>query len=96
MMQITVPTTQLEPLVKEVIRQAVTEFRQLDLQTNNRLAFSEAEAAALLGLHRHVLRDLRQRGEINHSRGPGKRILYCRKHLEDYLMSREVRAKNME
>jgi hypothetical protein len=54
----------------------------------DRLAFPEAEAAALLGLHAYQLRDERRRGRVRASRGPGGKILYTRQNLLDYLLSR--------
>jgi hypothetical protein len=54
----------------------------------DKIAFSEPEAARLLSLHPHQLRDARLRGEIEASVGPGRKILYSRGDLEKYLTSR--------
>lgn len=52
-----------------------------------RLAYPEAEAAMLLGVARHVLRDARLRGEIKATR-IGKRIVYARDELLRFLARR--------
>jgi hypothetical protein len=51
-----------------------------------RLAYSEREAAALLGLKWHQLRDERLRGRIASSKIVGDRIRYLREDLVAYLM----------
>ena len=50
----------------------------------DKIAFTEPEAAAILSLRPHVLRDARLRGEISGSR-VGKRILYERTELLRFL-----------
>ncbi|MHC4404859.1 MAG: helix-turn-helix domain-containing protein [Planctomycetota bacterium] len=53
-------------------------------RVNGRLAYSEAEAAALLGVERHVLRDCRRRGEIT-ARLVGKGYRYAHDELVAFL-----------
>src|SRR5262249_32972554 len=53
-----------------------------------RLAYAEAEAARLIGLKYHQLRDERLRGCIQASQIVGRRIRYLRNDLLDYLTSR--------
>jgi len=55
----------------------------------DKLAFSEAEAARLLSLAPHQLRDERGRGKIVASQVVGRRIRYLRADLIAYLMGRE-------
>lgn len=85
------PPDALRPLIAEVVAEVV---RQLDAARahvpDGRLAYSESEAAALLGLHAHQLRDERRRGRIAASVGPGRKILYARQDLLDYLASRRA------
>jgi predicted site-specific integrase-resolvase len=50
-----------------------------------RMAFSEVEAAQMLGVEVHVLREQRRLGRIEHCRGPGRRIMYTREQIEAYL-----------
>jgi hypothetical protein len=75
----------LRPLIAEVLAALESERSRLP---GDRLAFSEAEAARMLGLHVHQLRDARLRHEIEASVGPGKKILYRREDLLAYLASR--------
>jgi hypothetical protein len=87
--QLTMAPEALRPLIAEVVAQALARL-EADRQqlSTERLAYSEAEAAALLGLAAHQLRDERLRGRILASVGPGRRILYTRDSLLTYLASR--------
>lgn len=86
-MQVSFEQSDLRVLVKEVV-EAVLERMENDEQLlGNKLAFTEAEAAALLSLKPHQLRDCRLRGELSGSR-VGKRILYERRELLEFLRSR--------
>jgi hypothetical protein len=83
----------LRPLIAEVVREvlAVMERDRQSLD-DGRLAYSEQEAAQLLGLAKHQLRDERLLGRIKASVGPCKRILYSRQDLLAYLESRRWEA----
>jgi hypothetical protein len=76
----------LAPLICQVVTETV---RALEADRaripGNRLAFSEVEAAGLLGLRVHQLRDIRLRGQIGFSRGPARRVMYQPSDLLDYL-----------
>jgi hypothetical protein len=80
---------ELRPVVKmvveEVLRQAKSDQAKLD---GNKLAFSEEEAARLLDIEPHVLRDERRRGKIKASQIVGRRIRYMQSDLLDYMLSR--------
>jgi hypothetical protein len=79
----------LKPLIAEIVRIVVAELEQIKAALpDGRLAFSEPEAAALLGLRTHQLRDERIRGRIGAAVGPGKKLLYQRQDLLTYLQSR--------
>ena len=56
----------------------------------DKLAFTEAEAARLLSLNTHQLRDERLRGRITASKIVGNRIAYRREDLLEYLTSRRI------
>jgi len=56
---------------------------------DRRLAFTEPEAAALLGVQRHVLRDLRLNDEIAASR-VGRRIVYEVEELRKFLRKKRM------
>jgi hypothetical protein len=77
-------------VVAEVLAQLQTDAARLDAG-GNRLAFSEEEAARLLGLEPHVLRDERRRGCIAASSIVGRRIRYTKADLLDYLAGRRLR-----
>src|SRR5437016_1414567 len=80
----------LRPIIEAVVTEALArlEADRQRLGPDSRLAYSEAEAARLLGLQPHQLRDTRLRGEIEASVGPGRKILYSRADLLGYLASR--------
>jgi hypothetical protein len=75
----------LKPVISETIRMVLEQRDQDQTKLGDRLAYSEAEAARLLGLRSHQLRDLRLRKGISASRGVGGRIFYQRQDLLDYL-----------
>ena len=75
----------LRPLVRAVVAEVLAEHKQLQQIYEGRVAYSEAEAANMLGLNQHQLRDLRLNGKINHSRIVGRRIRYTLQDLMDYL-----------
>jgi hypothetical protein len=54
----------------------------------DKLAYTEPEAARMLSLHPHQLRDERLRGRVQASVGPGRTVLYSRQDLLDYLAAR--------
>jgi len=75
----------LEPLVEQVVRQVLVTVEQDRAALTRKLAYSEPEAAALLSMQGHQLRDERLRGRIKASVGPGRRILYTQADLLEYL-----------
>ena len=52
-----------------------------------RIGYTEPEAATLVGVRPHVLRDCRLRGEIS-ARRVGRRLIYSRDELERFLAER--------
>src|SRR5262245_18486101 len=72
--------------VEETLRR-LEEARSSAPDRRDRLAYPEAEAAALLGLAQHVLRDERRRGRIAATKVVGGRVRYTRQDLIDYLMA---------
>jgi hypothetical protein len=79
----------LVPLVRQVVQEALAQLEAARAALPDKLAYGEAEAAALLSLQPHQLRDERLRGRIKASVGPGRRILYTRAQLLEYLARRE-------
>jgi hypothetical protein len=74
----------LAPLVREITMQVIDQLREDDAQLNGRLAYPEAEAAALCGVRPHVLRDCRLRGEITATK-IGRHVAYERDELLAFL-----------
>jgi hypothetical protein len=78
----------LAPLVRMIVAETVAALDADRDRLAAKLAFSEAEAARLLSLHPHQLRDERLRGRIQASVGPGRKVLYSRDDLQAYLAAR--------
>lgn len=78
----------LRPLVVAVVAEVLATKAVTDAKLGSRLGFLEAEAAALLGVPRHVLRDCRLRGEIS-GRLVGKKVVYSREEIERFLRQTE-------
>jgi hypothetical protein len=84
-----VDSAALQPLIAAVVEATLARIDAARAALpDDRLAFGEAEAARLLSLHQHQLRDARLAGEITASVGPGRKILYSREDLLRYLASR--------
>jgi len=83
-MKLQLEADDLRPLVQMVVAE-VMEHREADqTKLDVRLAYTEPEAAALLGVQPHVLGDARRRGEVVGTR-VGKRVLYERDQLITFL-----------
>ena len=78
------------PLLRAFAQEVVAELREQREQPadngDGRIAYSEAEAAAKLGLEAHHLREQRRLGAIEFCRGPGRRVLYTREQIMAFLM----------
>jgi hypothetical protein len=92
---LTAPAEALEPLIEQVVAAALTRFEEArETLPDDRLCYTESEAARLLSLKPHVLRDERLRGCISASSIVGRRVRYTRGDLMAYLMQRrKVAAK---
>jgi hypothetical protein len=74
----------LRPVIAAAVRATLDEIQVVDAKLGDRLAYPEAEAAGLLGIAKHSLRDLRLSGQIR-GRLAGKRIVYARSELLRFL-----------
>jgi hypothetical protein len=83
-MNLVVDTAELRPLVQAIVAETLAAVGSASAGGVERLAYTEKEAAALLGVGPHVLRDARLRGEICATRCGG-RIGYVRGELVAYL-----------
>lgn len=88
-MQLVIDDSDLKTLVEQVVGQALSRAQSLRNGTTERLGYTEPEAASLLGIKPHVLRDSRLRGEV-HATRVGKKMLYSRAELERLLMTDSV------
>lgn len=91
-LSLSIPPAVLKPLIAAVVREVLEQI-QADAAAvagGDRLCFSEAEAASMLGMTRWQLRDERLRGRIAGSRGPGRKIRYLKSDLVEYLASRRT------
>ena len=86
-MQFQFDNNELRPLIENVVEMTLAHVEAN--RRDSRLAYTESEAAALLGIPRHVLRDARLRGEIRAAL-VGKRLLYTTQSLRQFLAEREV------
>ena len=75
---------ELRPLVHLAVAEALERLESDRAKLNGKLAFPEAEAAMLLGVKPHVLRDCRRRGELQGAK-VGSKIVYTRADLLDFL-----------
>jgi excisionase family DNA binding protein len=82
----------LEPLITRAVDQALIRNEEIRTSLGDKLCFSEAEAAAKLGLKQHQLRDARRAGKIGFSRITGNRIRYKAEDLLDYLSKNRTEA----
>jgi len=83
-MKLSFDEADLRPLIEQIVCAALAQLQADQGRFGDRIAFTEPEAAALLSLRPHVLRDARLRGEISGAR-VGKRILYERDELLRFL-----------
>jgi hypothetical protein len=81
-----IPIDSLRPLVKGVVAEVLAELTQ-KFSNDGRLAYTEAEAAGLLGLTARQLAEQRRAGRLGYSRGPKDRALYSKSDLLAYLAS---------
>lgn len=94
MAELKLDAAELRPLVREIVTEVLGELEEYRLVYNGRLAFSEQEAADLLGLNSWQLRDLRLAGKIGHTRIVGKRVRYLLEDLTSYLRQNHQSGTN--
>ena len=78
----------LKPIKREILRETLSRVGNVNkvqrAKFNGKLAYHEPEAAALIGITSHALRDARLRGEVQASRA-GARIVYEKTELLNFL-----------
>ncbi|GAB4159928.1 MAG: hypothetical protein Tsb009_37250 [Planctomycetaceae bacterium] len=83
----------LAPLIEAAVAEAIRQIDETSSLIGGKLAIPEAEAARLLSMNPHQLRDERYEGRIAASVGRGGRILYSKNDLLNYLASRRWKRK---
>lgn len=81
----------LKPIVQAVVAEVLAQVDGARAAPPGKQVFSEGEAAQLLGVETHVLRDERGRGRITFSRIVGRRIRYTQADIDEYLRRRAQR-----
>ena len=92
---LTVDADALRPLVEAIVREVVGQLENNREAAGDKLAYSEEEAARLLSIRPHVLRDERLRGRIAASSIVGRRVRYLRSDLLSYMGARRKATGNL-
>ncbi len=87
-MHLEINPADLQPLIRQVVTEALAQLDADRARLDGKLAYSESEAAQLIGLEPWQLRDERRRGNIRASQIVGRRIRYLREDLVSYLLGR--------
>ena len=82
----------LRPVIAEVVREVLAHVEADRAQLGAKEVYSEAEAAAYIGVNEWSLRDERKRKRITASVIVGRRIRYTRADLMRYLAARRTDA----
>lgn len=83
-MKLSFDEADLRPVIEKIVAATLVQLQSDEAKLGQKIAYTEPEAAAILSIRPHVLRDARLRGEISGSR-VGKRILYERDELLRFL-----------
>ncbi|NUQ65464.1 MAG: helix-turn-helix domain-containing protein [Pirellulales bacterium] len=83
-LRIELGSEELRPIVRLAVAEALERMEAERAKFNGRLAFTEPEAAMLVGVKPHVLRDCRRRGELQGAK-VGSKIVYTRADLLEFL-----------
>lgn len=78
----------IRPHLEKIVADVLAKLDSTRDRMDGRIAFSEQEAARMLSLNPHQLRDIRRRGEIRASVACGGRIRYAKEDLLRYLADR--------
>ena len=84
-MKIFIEPADLRPIIELVVTETLARVDD-DRPGDDRLAYTEAEAATMVGLDIHVLREQRRLGRIKCCKAkPGRRILYTPSAIRAFL-----------
>jgi hypothetical protein len=84
---------ELRPLVSLVVQEVLEALDAERAKLGERLAFTEPEASALLGIERRQLAVFRRAGKIEWAIGPRRMPLYTRAQLLAFLAARKFSPK---
>lgn len=87
-MKLSIDLAELQPLIERVVEETIARMQHIEATLPQKMAFSEPEAARLLSMQPHQLRDERRRGRIKASAVVCRRIRYSREDLVEYLKER--------
>jgi len=89
-MSVSIDIDAFRPLVELVVQTTLNAVRDAESQLPiGRLAFNEEEAANLLGVAKHVLREARYDGKVSGSR-VGRGVVYQRDELLAFLTRQRI------
>lgn len=95
-LSLAVDPSALRPIIAAVVAETLAAVDTARAQLGDAIAYSEPEAARLLRIAPHVLRDERLRGRIQASRIVGGRIRYTRDDLTAYLLGRRIEPAEVD
>lgn len=87
-MKLDIDIDELRPVIEVVVAETIAKLEADREVLQGKLAYSECEAAQLIGLTERQLADERRRGRIRASTIVGRRIRYLKSDLLKYLMAR--------
>lgn len=93
MLNVSLDADALRPIIEATVAATLVQLRSDEAKLGDRIAFNEQEAARLLALEPHQLRDERLRGRIAASVIVGRRIRYAREDLMAYLSRNRSEAR---
>ena len=95
-MKITFDADDLRPIIEQVVTETLARVDD-DRPGDDRLAYTESEAAAMIGLEQHVLREQRRLGRIEPCAvRPGRRVLYTPASIRAFLANGATTSDSTE
>ena len=89
-MKLDIGPDELRPVIQAVVAETIAKLESQREALSGKLAYSEYEAAQLIGLTERQLADERRRKRITASSIVGRRIRYLRSDLIGYMLSRRL------
>ena len=94
-MLLNISPEELRPVIEAAVIETLARIRDDESKLGDLLALSEPEAARVVGLESHQLRDERLRGRIGASAIVGRRIRYLSDDLLKYLKRNRTEARDI-